>query len=96
MTVHVISCTVTLRDIDWCTWSSAFTRSWTLLCEHARSSSCEGGRSSAERSQGSMLVFYFQRYLLQAVGWNAPNVSMFLMFSSRHVKGGYELFNPLT
>ena len=91
MTVHVISCTVTLRDIDWCTWSSAFTRSWTLLCEHARSSSCEGGRSSAERSQGSMLVFIFNGTCSKQLD-GTLQTSMFLMFSSRHVKGGYELF----
>ena len=58
-------------------------------------SSCEGGRSSAERSQGSMLVFIFNSTCSKQLD-GMLQTSMFLMFSSRHVKGGYELFNPLT
>ena len=82
-------------DLDASTLSSASTRSWTFLCGHGRSSSCEGGRSSAERSQGSKLVFIFNSICCKHLD-RTGQTSMFLMSSSRHVKGGYELFNPLT
>ena len=71
------------------------TRSWTFLCGHGPSSSCEGGRSSAERSQGSKLVFIFNRICCKYLD-RTGQTSMCLMSSSRHVKGGYELLNPLT
>ena len=71
------------------------TRSWTFLCGHGPSSSCEGGRSSAERSQGSKLVFIFNRICCKYLD-RTGRTSMCLMSSSRHVKGGYELLNPLT
>ena len=58
-------------------------------------SSCEGGRSSAERSQGSMVVFIFNSTCSKQLD-GMLQTSMFLMSSSRHVRGGYKLFNPLT
>ena len=46
----------------------------------------------AERSQGSMLVSkHLHSWLIGML-----QTSMFLMFSSRHVKGGYKWLHPLT
>ena len=67
----------------------------TFLCGHGPSSSCEGGRSSAGRSQGSKLFFIFNRICCMYLD-RTGQTSMCLMSSSRHVKGGYELLNPLT
>ena len=63
--------------------------------QDGRSSSCEGGTSSAERSQGSMLVFIFNSICSKRLD-RTLQTSMFLMFSSRHVKGGYKWLHPLT